>query len=142
MMKPYSRHGLSHEKRIFNYRLFCATGIVENAFGILANRFQCILNWNHAATSRYSQICRCSRICLHNLMRTRYPGLQNALLDQEDNEHRPVPGAWRNDALVLADMTQVHQGNRDTVDAKRQCICLTHYLTSPARAIEWQNEMI
>ena len=41
------------------------------------------------------------------------------MMDQEDYEHRPVPGAWRNDAQVLADMTQVHAGNRDTLDAKR-----------------------
>ena len=33
------------------------------------------------------------------------PGLQNAIMDHDDNEHRPVPGAWRNDAQVLADMT-------------------------------------
>ena len=53
-------------------------------------------------------------------MRTHYPGLQNAVMDQEDNEHRPGPGAWRNDPQVLVDMTEVHAGNRDTLDAKRQ----------------------
>ena len=37
MMKPYPHRGLSNEKRIFNYR---ARRVVENAFGILANRFK------------------------------------------------------------------------------------------------------
>ena len=111
------------------------------AFGILANRFQCILGpmRQHPDTVK-SVVAAC--VCLHNLMRTHYPGLQNVLLDKEDNEHRLIPGAWRNDGLVLADMTRVHLGNHDTVDAKRQCIYLTHYLTSPAGSVEWQNEII
>ena len=44
MMKPFSARNLSLEERIFNYRLSRARRIVENAFGILANRFQCLLS--------------------------------------------------------------------------------------------------
>ena len=36
ILKPYGQVGLTREKRIFNYRL---RRVVENAFGILANRF-------------------------------------------------------------------------------------------------------
>ena len=39
IQKPYSQVGLTTAKRIFNYRLSCALCVVENAFGILANRF-------------------------------------------------------------------------------------------------------
>ena len=87
MMKPYSRHVLSDEERIFNYRLSLAKRIVENMFGILANRFQCILGTmrEHPDTVKFIVA---AYICLHNLMGTRYPGLQNVLMDQEDNEHR------------------------------------------------------
>lgn len=38
MMKPHSKRELTSGQRIFNYRLSRARRIVENAFGILANR--------------------------------------------------------------------------------------------------------
>ena len=72
LMKPFSARGLPHEERIFNYRLSCARRVVENAFGIMANRFGCLLTTmtQHPETVTYIVLACCM---LHNIMRLRYP---------------------------------------------------------------------
>ncbi|GBN92200.1 hypothetical protein AVEN_56011-1 [Araneus ventricosus] len=40
LMKPYTGKGLNDKERVFNYRLSRAQRVSENAFGILAARFQ------------------------------------------------------------------------------------------------------
>ena len=39
-------------------------------------------------------------MCLHNLMRMRYPALQNAQLDVENETHDLIPGLWRANANI------------------------------------------
>ena len=93
MMKPYSHHGMADDEMIFNYRLSRARRVVENAFGMLANRFQVLLaTMNHAPATLRLIVTTC--LCLHNLMRMRYPRQQNIRLDREDN-HQVIPGQWR-----------------------------------------------
>jgi hypothetical protein len=97
MMKPYSHRGLDNEERIFNYRLSRARRVVENAFGILANRFQVLLTTMQHHPSTVKVIVKAC-IVLHNLMRLRYPELQNQFLDRAENMTCDfIPGAWRQD---------------------------------------------
>ena len=139
LMKPFSRHHMDNEERIFNYRLSRARRIVENAFGILANRFQCLLTTMRQDPKTVGSIVLAC-CCLHNLMRLRFPALQNAALDQEDAEHQVIPGAWREDAN-LDDMQNL-RGTLATREARLQRTYLKHYYNSPAGSVPWQNDMI
>ena len=94
-MKLYSQRGLQYEERIFNYRLSRARRVAENSFGVLANRFQVLLGTMQHEPQTVKLIVK-TCLVLHNLMRTRYPGLQNQQLDIPQNANRNfVPGAWR-----------------------------------------------
>jgi hypothetical protein len=77
---------------------------------------------------------------LHNLMRLRYPGLQQNLLDREDPETQEViPGIWRQDQQ-LPNLEALH-GNNTTKAAKAQRDYLRSYYNSPVGRVEWQDRM-
>jgi hypothetical protein len=40
-------------------------------------------------------------VILHNLIRLRYPAIHNNLMDLEDQNQNVIPGAWRNDKVLL-----------------------------------------
>ena len=91
LMKPYSVRHLSHEERIFNYRLSQARRIVENAFSILASRFQCLLSTLQLAPEGVSTLVMAC-VTLHNLMQIRYPRLQKMTLHREADDHQVIQG--------------------------------------------------
>ena len=140
LMKPCSKRNMTEDERIFNYRISRGLRVMENAFGIMANKFQCLLTTLRQQPKTVESIVLAC-VCLHNIMRIRYPGLQNAALDQEDNEHRLIPGAWRQ-GRNMADVDNVVCGNRLTRAAKAQREYLKHYFNSEAVAVPWQNAMI
>ena len=141
MMKPYSLRGLDNEERIFNYRLSRARRVVENAFGILANRFQVMLTTMQHHPSTVKLIVKAC-IVLHNLMRLRYPELQNQHLDRAENMNSDfIPGAWRQDRN-LHDTHTVAGGNTSTNKGKKQRNLLKHWVNSDAGAVPWQDKMI
>ncbi|WAR25935.1 hypothetical protein MAR_011639 [Mya arenaria] len=108
MLKPYPHRHLAGDERFFNYRCSRACRVVENAFGILANRFRCLLT---TLEMRPSTVTKTVMACmtLHNLMRTRYPNIQNGDLDREDEQGQFIAGAWR-DQAVLEDVQAAGNG--------------------------------
>ena len=140
LMKPYSQRGMSQEQRIYNYRISRGRRVVENAFGILANRWQVLLTTMQQGPDVVRVIVEAC-ILLHNIMRNRFPGVQNVLLDHEDEQHNLLPGQWRENA----NMREVYQAvgrNRDTTAAKRQREYLKLYFNSHAGSVPWQERMI
>lgn len=81
IMKPYPNRNLSISERIFNYRLSRARRVVENAFGILANRFRVLLNPICLRPSKVEKITLAC-VALHNFLATEnkdYSGSQNEI---------------------------------------------------------------
>jgi hypothetical protein len=140
MMKPFSRRGLSEDERIFNYRLSRCRRIVENAFGILANRWQINLNiMGHEPSNCRLLVTTC--VILHNFLRIKFPGMQNRIIDTEDVGHNIIPGAWRR-GINMSDIDTVVAPNTGSLKAKKMRLYLKHYVNSPAGSVTWQNSMV
>jgi hypothetical protein len=140
MMKPFAATPLPEEERIFNYRLSRARRCVENAFGILANRWGCLLTALRQQPKTVESIVLAC-VCLHNMLRTTCPGDDTQLADQEDDQHNMIPGIWREGA-ALDDMENRLCGNTASRKAKRQRLYLKHYYNSEAGAVPWQWRMV
>ena len=79
-------------------------------------------------------------LCLHNMMRIRYPGLQNHDVDREGNDHRVIPGAWRR-GEVFREVNMIRGGNLATREARQQRVYLKHYYNNVGQ-VAWQDHMI
>lgn len=80
--------------------------------------------------------------CLHNLLRTRKPGLSNHLVDREDPEtHEVTPGAWRQEEQLMG-LDNMRRGNNSTQAAKQQREALKEYFVSEAGSVPWQDRMV
>jgi hypothetical protein len=137
MMKPFGSQMLPHDERIFNYRLSRARRVVENTFGILSSRWRCLLTTllqNPETVRTIVMAC----VTLHNIMRARYPNLQNAMINSDEEVQNLR--AWR-DECDLTDIQAIPRGNTMSNNAKRQRLYLKHYYNSIG-AVDWQENMI
>lgn len=102
--------------------------------------FRCLLSvMNQEPETVYLIVLAC--ICLNDIIRNIYPGVQNSIMDQEGDDHQVIPGTWR-DGLNLDDIQMSRGGNLDTFDAKQQQPYLKHYVNSPLGSVLWQDRMI
>ncbi|KAH7981292.1 hypothetical protein HPB49_022942 [Dermacentor silvarum] len=85
LMKPFGGTNLTEDKKIFNYRLSRARRVVENAFGILANRFRCLHTVINASPERVTAIVNAACV-LHNF-------LGNDVISAPDLNVEPNPAA-------------------------------------------------
>lgn len=147
IMKPYSLRGLTQKQRIFNYRLSRARRIVENAFGILANRFRVFMTPIALCPENVEKIvmAACS---LHNFLRSKsdarnvYTPL--GIADIEDmHTHDILPGQWRLQLNPEGLVPLAQQGsNRCTSTAKEIQKEFCEYFNSREGQVEWQWDKV
>lgn len=98
IMKPFPFRNMSKEERIYNYRISRGRRIVENAFGILAQRFRFLQNCVCLQPVVVEKMVLAS-CALHNFLRSRSSAriyLRTGDVDLEHSEtHDVQEGAWR-----------------------------------------------
>ena len=141
LMKPYAQRDLTFPQRIFNYRLSRARRVVENAFGILANKWGCLKTNIALDVPNTVQVVKAC-VCLHNLCRMRYRREHRGLPDHEDRRRNLVDGAWRQ-GVDLDGLARDCQGrNIDLRVAKMQRNYLREYFMSAAGSVSWQADKV
>ncbi|KAK8766256.1 hypothetical protein V5799_006963 [Amblyomma americanum] len=113
----------NYERRIFNYRLSRARRIIENAFGILAQKWRILRRPFNAKPININRYVGASLV-LHNYLlkesaesSSMYCPPRSA--DAEDWEGRLSPGSWRDDDSSLAFSAQRLTGCNATRHAKQ-----------------------
>ena len=139
LMKPFPLRFLTPRQRIFNYRLSRARRIVENGFGILANRWRCLLTTLGLHPKNVKAVVK-GCLTLHNLVRRRHPQAQAGEVDQEDREGNVVPGQWRQGQQLTDNENLI--GNRGMREAKAQRNYLMDFYNSPTGALPWQDRIV
>ncbi|KAL4098160.1 hypothetical protein QTP88_022810 [Uroleucon formosanum] len=95
ILKPYSQRELTHEKRVFNYRLSQARNCVENTFGLISSRFRLLqraINLNPEKAS-YTVLAICA---IHNFLRKRGgPYVTSTMFDRQEDTNILKNGEWR-----------------------------------------------
>jgi len=145
ILKPFSQQSLTHEKRIYNYRLSRARNVVENAFGLISNRFRILhtaINVNVQDTN-YIVLAICT---LHNfLMRNSSSYVKPSTFDTENSENYDVvPGTWRQEIDLNSQLQSLQNNNNiknSSVASKNNRNNYLEYFNGKGK-IAWQEEMI
>lgn len=140
LMKPFSKRDLTREEQIFNYRLSRARRIVENAFGILVNRFGCLLTTLRVTPSTATDVVLACCI-LHNLLRDANVAVPPGLIDTEDDAHNLVPGTFRATCDLTPGPSNSGAKNTSVKSAKAQRDYLRDYY-SGVGAVDWQDGLL
>lgn len=144
IMKPYPFRDLPAPQRIYNYRLSRARRVVENAFGILANRFRILrrpINLHpEKVTSIVLAICTLHNFLLStNEARSHY--VNQGSVDHEDpTTHIVTPGEWRQEtgaqnAFLPLQCTSEHNYSNAAKDIRKE---LTEYFMTTTGEVQWQ----
>nr|CAI5840206.1 unnamed protein product [Callosobruchus analis] len=141
ILKPYPQKQLSPEQRIFNYRLSRARRVVENAFGILANRFRVFHTEINMDPNKIDFVVLAAGV-LHNFLRkharssyTPANSFDQEILDTGEIVH----GEWRQGQYL--DGLQFGRGKNATENAKANREKYKNYFMTTGK-VSWQNNFL
>ena len=148
LLKPYpGRLYDDHHSRIFNYRLSRARRVVENAFGILVNRWR-VLRGRMLVGPETAEKVVLATCALHNYLtrpdRTCSAYFPAGIVDNDDlSTGNIIFGSWRNDNNSTDSWQSLaQQGNRGhSASAKAVRDGYRHYFNGVGE-LSWQNRMI
>ncbi|XP_035917738.1 uncharacterized protein LOC118515144 [Anopheles stephensi] len=127
-LKPFNRRHLNYERRVFNYRLSRARRVVENAFGIMASRFQLFHTPIQLKKIENTNKIILTYCYLHNFLRIRcvsYIGTADSDITYENHFSN----------LQVQGITNQHS------EAKAVREKFVQYLNNEGR-VEWQDDAV
>lgn len=131
LMKPYSRSNLTIEQQIFNYRLSRARRVVENAFGILANRFR-VFHTNINLSPEKATKIALSCCYLHNYLKMKNAPIYLRTSNEKDT--------GSNENSCFTDLEPMRYNNSSS-NAKNIRDKFCNYFNTVG-AIPWQNKFV
>nr|CAI5861772.1 unnamed protein product [Callosobruchus analis] len=141
ILKPFPQRDLTHERRIYNYRLSRGRNVVENVFGFIAARFRILHTPINVSVDKVSYFVMA--ICvLHNFLKKRasaYVG-GNAFDSVNATTHEINYNAeWRENGVQLVGLRPVCQGTYSEAKTNRD-----KYVTyfNEEGAVPWQEDML
>ena len=138
ILKPYPQRNLDRQKMIYNYRLSRARRVVENAFGILANRFRVFLTTINLGPDKVTDAILAA-CCLHNFMVEHNKHVYISACDVEETTGRTnTDGDGRQDQTLVGMPATANRNASE--NAKKQRQELNVYFSSLG-SVHWQDEM-
>ncbi|XP_068212094.1 uncharacterized protein [Palaemon carinicauda] len=145
LLKPFPQRDLNYEKKIYNYRLSRARRVVENAFGVLSNRFR-VFHTPIALKPEKIDLVVLASCVLHNFLRRscRKSYTPQNMIDFENTESGILQdGDWRK-----ADYNATHFANIQVARQRNACdsakdvrFSYVEYFSGNGK-VPWQDTMI
>ena len=140
-MKPFPHSNQTKLQRIFSYRLSRARRTVENAFGILSNRFQVLQKTINLTPEKVTKIVFACTV-LHNFLRrdqiTQYTQPEGSLDMEDISNGIMTPAEWRSTSQLLG---LQRMGRNATIYAKHVRDQYMAYFNSDG-AVPWQDKVV
>lgn len=140
-LKPYNQKELNYEKRIFNYRLSRARRIIENTFGILANRFRIFHTTINLQVQNIDKVVLAC-CALHNFLRRNcaHTYTSNDVFDVEDTTAGTITPGLQTDSDNLLNLQNGYNRNH-TAEAKEVRNQFKIYFNNSGK-VDWQHAMV